>query len=156
MRVGLGEAAPQHDKRLGTMQKRSSGGCSSFLLLLFFVFLVLKLAGTIDWSWWWVFSPLWLPGALLVAVLAVLAVTGVSVYKIVGKVLKNKGPVQTTGQDMRPGGGAKPDILEAEGSEVPPTSAGASPALGLPPAPEAPAGGGSPGSSTADSGGPSV
>lgn len=138
------------------MQKRSSGGCSSFLLLLFFVFLVLKLTGTIDWSWWWVFSPLWLPGALLVAVLAVLAVTGVSVYKIVGRVLKNKGPVQTTGQDTRPGGGAKPDILEAEGSEVPVPSAGASPALGLPSAPEPPAGGGATGSSTPESGGPSV
>lgn len=29
-----------------------------FLGLLFFVFLVLKLAGVIAWSWFWVVSPL--------------------------------------------------------------------------------------------------
>ena len=27
--------------------------------LLFLVFLVLKLAAVIDWSWWWVTAPLW-------------------------------------------------------------------------------------------------
>lgn len=24
------------------------------------VFVVLKLVGTIDWSWWWVLSPIWI------------------------------------------------------------------------------------------------
>ena len=28
---------------------------------VFFVFLACKLCGVIDWSWWWVFSPLWIP-----------------------------------------------------------------------------------------------
>jgi hypothetical protein len=28
---------------------------------LFLVFLILKLTGIINWSWWWVTSPLWLP-----------------------------------------------------------------------------------------------
>jgi uncharacterized membrane protein len=28
--------------------------------LIFLVFLVLKLTGYIDWSWWWVTAPLWL------------------------------------------------------------------------------------------------
>ncbi|QNJ59399.1 hypothetical protein PP997_gp39 [Gordonia phage BigChungus] len=27
---------------------------------LFLVFLVLKLTGVIDWSWWWVTAPLWI------------------------------------------------------------------------------------------------
>jgi hypothetical protein len=36
------------------------------------VFLVLKLAGAIDWSWWWVLSPLWI-SALAFAVVGVLA-----------------------------------------------------------------------------------
>lgn len=27
---------------------------------LFLIFLVLKLVGVIDWSWWWVTSPLWI------------------------------------------------------------------------------------------------
>lgn len=42
--------------------------------LLFIVFLILKLTHVIDWSWWWVTSPLWIPwvivlgfGALLLA-----------------------------------------------------------------------------------------
>ena len=28
--------------------------------ILTIVFIVLKLIGTISWSWWWVFSPLWI------------------------------------------------------------------------------------------------
>ncbi len=31
------------------------------LALLTLVFVVLKITGNINWSWWWVFSPLWLP-----------------------------------------------------------------------------------------------
>ncbi len=38
---------------------------------LFIVFLVLKLTNTIDWSWWWVTSPLWLPLALGIVILGV-------------------------------------------------------------------------------------
>jgi fatty acid desaturase len=33
---------------------------------VFIVFLVLKLTGNIDWSWWWVTSPLWIGVAFLV------------------------------------------------------------------------------------------
>ena len=36
-----------------------------FFELLFLLFLGLKLAGKIDWSWWWVFAPLWVPLALV-------------------------------------------------------------------------------------------
>lgn len=28
--------------------------------VLFVIFLILKLTHTIDWSWWWVTSPLWI------------------------------------------------------------------------------------------------
>ena len=31
-----------------------------YTVLLTLLFLGLKLAGSIDWSWWWVLSPLWL------------------------------------------------------------------------------------------------
>lgn len=34
-------------------------------VLLFIVFLVLKLVGVIDWSWWWVTSPLWIAFCLV-------------------------------------------------------------------------------------------
>lgn len=33
-------------------------------VILFVVFLILKLTGDIDWSWWWVTSPLWIPIAI--------------------------------------------------------------------------------------------
>ena len=33
--------------------------------ILFVVFLVLKLVGVIDWSWWWVTAPLWIPAAVV-------------------------------------------------------------------------------------------
>jgi hypothetical protein len=47
---------------------------------MFIVFLVLKLTGTIDWSWWWVAAPLWLPFAIIVAVLlAALVIVGLVV-----------------------------------------------------------------------------
>jgi hypothetical protein len=35
---------------------------------------VLKLTGLVNWSWWWVLSPLWLGGFLLAAVLCGLLV----------------------------------------------------------------------------------
>lgn len=34
-------------------------------VILFVVFLILKLTGHIDWSWWWVTSPLWIPFAIV-------------------------------------------------------------------------------------------
>ena len=36
-----------------------------FSKLLFIVFLVLKLTEVIDWSWWWVTSPLWISIVIL-------------------------------------------------------------------------------------------
>jgi hypothetical protein len=44
--------------------------------VLFVVFLVMKLAGFIEWSWWWVTAPLWLP-----VVLALLVTVGYVVFK---------------------------------------------------------------------------
>lgn len=34
------------------------------LSLLGVAFVVLKLCGVIDWSWWWVTAPFWVPVAL--------------------------------------------------------------------------------------------
>lgn len=53
----------------------SSGGIG-FTGLLTIVFIVLKLLGKIDWSWFWVLSPIWISFliALIVFVIA-LAVT---------------------------------------------------------------------------------
>lgn len=43
---------------------------------LFLVLLVLKLTKNIDWSWWWITAPLWIPAIgmlLMVFILFVLA-----------------------------------------------------------------------------------
>jgi len=45
----------------------SSGGISA-LDALQIVFIVLKLLDKIDWSWWWVLSPIWAFVLLFVAV----------------------------------------------------------------------------------------
>ena len=39
--------------------------------LLVILFIALKLIGYIDWSWWWVLAPLWIP-MVIVAVLVIL------------------------------------------------------------------------------------
>lgn len=50
-----------------------SGGIG-FAGLLTIVFIVLKLIDKIDWSWWWVLSPLWLPLAVGLVVLMFAAI----------------------------------------------------------------------------------
>lgn len=42
-------------------------------IILFIVFLILKLTGEIDWSWWWVTSPLWIPVCIVFAVFTIAA-----------------------------------------------------------------------------------
>lgn len=51
-------------------------GFGSAILLMF---IILKLVGVIDWSWWWILSPIWIPIVLLLAVSILLFV----VYRIV-------------------------------------------------------------------------
>lgn len=36
------------------------------------VFVVLKLVGTIDWSWWWILSPVWISVVIGLVVFVVL------------------------------------------------------------------------------------
>lgn len=45
-------------------ETNNTSGAIDLGAILFLIFLVLKLTNTIDWSWWWVFSPLWIPIAL--------------------------------------------------------------------------------------------
>jgi hypothetical protein len=45
----------------------SCGGGTSGLLLV--AFIVLKLMHLIDWSWWWVLAPMWIPIMILLIVL---------------------------------------------------------------------------------------
>ena len=50
--------------------KHSSGGIGFFGLLTI-VFITLKLIGTIDWPWIWVLSPVWIPIAIVTAIVSI-------------------------------------------------------------------------------------
>lgn len=39
--------------------------------LLALIFITLKLTDYIDWSWWWVLAPIWVPVLIVVVVFAV-------------------------------------------------------------------------------------
>ena len=48
-------------------------GCLSPLtVILFLTFFFAKIYNLIDWSWWWVFSPLWIP--LLITTLLIISI----------------------------------------------------------------------------------
>lgn len=38
------------------------------------VFIVLKLIGVIDWSWWWVLAPVWIPVIIVVIAYIVISI----------------------------------------------------------------------------------
>jgi hypothetical protein len=52
----------------------SNSGGVGFTGLLTVLFIGLKLGGVIDWSWWWVLSPLWISAAIVAVLLGAVAV----------------------------------------------------------------------------------
>ncbi len=60
------------------MSQGTSGGGGGVGVcgLLGVAFVVLKLTSVIDWSWWWVLFPFWIP---LVVVAAILLAVGIAV-----------------------------------------------------------------------------
>jgi hypothetical protein len=72
----------------GTSSASNSG---SIVGLVFIVFLVLKLTGVVDWSWWWVTSPLWLAALAVVAVLIIAGGLGYLIYRIVKSIRGKRG-----------------------------------------------------------------
>lgn len=56
------------------MVKASNGGVGIFGTVGI-VFIVLKLAGVVDWPWWVVLCPLWVPLALLLLLIMVVLVS---------------------------------------------------------------------------------
>ena len=55
-------------------KKEAASGGFGLGTVLFIVFLVLKLTRNIDWSWWWVTAPLWIPLLIAVLLLTVLGI----------------------------------------------------------------------------------
>jgi hypothetical protein len=56
------------------MSNSARSGGMSLPLVLFIVFLVLKLTNLINWSWLWVTAPLWIPVGLAVGILALVTI----------------------------------------------------------------------------------
>ena len=52
-----------------------------FAELLTFVFIVLKLCGVIDWSWWWVISPLLISIGITLIIIILIMFVGVKVLQ---------------------------------------------------------------------------
>lgn len=51
-----------------------SGNGIGFFTILFLILLVLKLTGTIAWSWWFVTAPLWGPLVLWIVILIIILI----------------------------------------------------------------------------------
>jgi len=54
---------------MGDDKKVAINGGVSFFGLLVLVFITLKLLKVIEWSWLWVLAPLWMPTAIILAIL---------------------------------------------------------------------------------------
>lgn len=70
------------------MSSKSNSSGIGFFGLLTILFIGLKLTHYIDWSWWWVLSPLWGPLAIVLGIL-VLIFVGFILREIVGAFVKN-------------------------------------------------------------------
>ena len=60
----------------------NSSSSIGFIGLLTIVFVTLKLTGVIEWSWWWVLSPIWITAAVVCMILAILLVAYCVVYGV--------------------------------------------------------------------------
>ena len=56
------------------MDKKSNTSGFGLASVLTIVFIVLKLVGTIDWSWWWVLSPILIDIGLSIVILVGFAI----------------------------------------------------------------------------------
>jgi hypothetical protein len=50
------------------MSNKSTSTTSLTTSMLLVAFIVLKLCKVIDWSWWWVLSPIWIPLCFLLLI----------------------------------------------------------------------------------------
>jgi hypothetical protein len=57
----------------------STGNGIGFCGVLTLIFITLKLIGIINWSWWWVLSPLWIPVAIALFIILIILVVKIFV-----------------------------------------------------------------------------
>lgn len=78
--------------------KSTSDGIG-FTGLLFITFIVLKLYNVIDWSWWWVLSPFWIPAGIALLLLAAIGVIKLMEARRNKKVVTNTGQIKSKWQE---------------------------------------------------------
>jgi len=61
-------------------------------MMLTLIFIVLKLTGNIDWSWWWVLSPIWISVLAVISGVILLGTIGLFMVLVVEQIvdLRNK------------------------------------------------------------------
>ena len=62
------------------MSDKTTRNGLNFTELILIVFIVLKLTNVINWSWWWVLSPLWISLGIVIIILI-----GFGIYWLVKK-----------------------------------------------------------------------
>lgn len=64
------------------MSEKTTSNSFPILGLLGLLFITLKLCSVLEWSWWWVLAPFWLPFGILLAVFIVgLVISVIASYK---------------------------------------------------------------------------
>ena len=61
------------------MSDNSTNGSNSFAMfinMLQVLFIGLKLTNNIDWSWWWVLSPIWIQFVIVIFFICFLIISG--------------------------------------------------------------------------------
>ena len=53
-----------------------------FMGLLTLLFVAAKLFGDIDWSWWWVFAPLWIEAAIVLVLITIFGICAWLFFKL--------------------------------------------------------------------------
>ena len=56
-----------------------------FCFITTLVFLVLKLTNVIDWNWWWIFAPLWIPLGVSLVIIAIFGIIVTCIAKFGGR-----------------------------------------------------------------------
>lgn len=59
------------------MENYNTSSSIPYIGVLTLIFVVLKLCNVINWSWWWVFCPIWISfalGAFLIIILGIISV----------------------------------------------------------------------------------
>ena len=68
------------DKDINITTNKGMGFCGTLTI----VFIILKLTHVIDWSWWWVLSPVWIPIVVVLGIIAIVAIV-MLIVKVVKK-----------------------------------------------------------------------